>query len=398
MKYTDSETQAPKSEIRNPKSKKVLWLPRWYPNKFDPFDGNFVEAHARIAADVCDLAVLFVHSDPDLKQLYEVKKTRDTQKGFPVIRVYYKKPEMGVPGLSLALQALRFQVAQRMGYAVLKREWGEPDYCHVHVLGRTAWLARSLKKPYFITEHASRYFPENPQFRGRLRKWWTRRVVRDAEEVTVVSEALRAAMESHGLRGNYSILPNIVRTDLFKPGTAPDVPPWHFLHISTLHDVPKNFGGILQAFAKLKARGHDVQLDVLGDGPEKEEQEKLSRFLGLEKAVRFHGNVELEEVAEHFQQTHALVMFSWYETQSIVVLEAFASGRPVVATAVGGLAEHLHPEFSVSVKAGDEEALANGMEAMLARYDDFDKKAMRDYVENLASPDAIRKRFEELYT
>jgi glycosyltransferase involved in cell wall biosynthesis len=394
----DSDFSIQNSQFTVHSSKRVLWLPRWYPNKFDPFDGNFVEAHARIASEVCNLAVLFMHSDPDLKKPFEVRKKKDAEKGFPVVRVYFKKPDMSVPGLSHLLLGIRFQMAQRIGYAQLKADWGEPDCCHIHVLGRTAWLARKLGKPYFITEHSSRYFTENPQFKGRLRKWWTKRVVRDAKAITVVSVALRKAMESHEMQGNYSILPNIVRTDLFQPGEVPAAPPWRFVHISTMHDVPKNTGGILQAFAALKERGHHFRLDMLGDGPEREKQEARSKALGLEEEVRFWGNVALEQVAERIRASHALVMFSWYETQSIVVLEAYASGLPVVATPVGGLKEHLHTEYAMQAQAGEVESLTEAIEKLMENYEDFDRDGMRDYVVKLASAEAIREAFGELYS
>ena len=376
--------------------KKVLWLPRWYPNKFDPFDGNFVEAHARVAAEVADIAVLFVHSDPGLKKMFEVKESVDPEKGFPVIRVYYKKPNSFIPGFNSLLHGLRFQTSQLLGYEHIKAKWGEPDISHVHVLSRPAWLARRLKKPYFITEHASRYFPENPFFKGLIRRWWTRKVVRDAATVTTVSDALRSAMEKHGLQGNYQRLSNVIRTEIFSLATTPPLP-FKLVHTSTMHNNPKNTGGILRACSLLKASNIDFKLDMIGDGPERTTQEALANDLGLSDNVTFHGNISLKAVAEKLKESHALVMFSWYETQSIVVLEALACGLPVIATAVGGLAEHLKPEFGVAVPPGDEAALAAGIEKVMKNYTSYDREAMRKYVLDLASVEAIREQFGEMY-
>lgn len=377
--------------------KKVLWLPRWYPNKFDPYDGNFVEAHARVAARVADIAVLYVHSDTGLNDAYAIEESTDTEQGFPVIRVYYKKPSFSFAPVNAIVHGLRFRKSQQIGFQRLTQQWGNPDACHVHVLSRPAWLARKLGKPYFITEHASRYFPENLYFTGWLRRWWTRKVVKDAKRVSTVSYALRDAMQSHGLEGSYERISNVVRTDLFTPNPSPPPLPYRLVHISTLLDIPKNTGGILRACALLKERGTEFRLDLIGDGPERAKQEALCRELGIMDWVKFHGNIPLQDVASKLRQAHALVMFSWYETQSIVVLEALASGVPVVATAVGGLAEHLKPAFGAAAEPGDEQSLSQGIQHVLENYDSYDREAMRKYVVELASVDAIAEQFRDLY-
>ncbi|MFK7968748.1 MAG: glycosyltransferase [Bacteroidia bacterium] len=376
---------------------RIVWLPRWYPNKFDPYDGNFVEAHARVASSVANIAVIFVHSDPDLSRPFELVAGTDEAEGFPVVRVYYAKPTSSIPGMENLLHVIRFRKAQMMAYRYLKANWGEADAFHIHVLSRPAILARRLRKPYFITEHASRYFQENFYFTGILRRWWTRRIVKGAKHVTTVSHALRDAMQAQGLKGHYERLSNVVRTDLFKPQKRDQDLPFRLVHVSTMHDVPKNTGGILRACASLKKMGIDFQLDLLGDGPERGKQEALAESLGLSDHVTFHGNVSLESVADFMAKAHAFVMFSWYETQSIVVLEAFSCGVPVVATPVGGLAEHLFPAYGIAVPPGDEQSLAEGIRTVLEKPQRFNAEAMRTYVKEMASPESIAERFRKLY-
>ena len=60
-------------------------------------------------------------------------------------------------------------------------------------------------------------------------------------------------------------------------------------------------------------------------------------------------------------------------------MEAFASGVPVLSTAVGGIAEILSPERGILIPSGDEDALLNGMNTLLNHCQEYDRKAIRDY-------------------
>jgi glycosyltransferase involved in cell wall biosynthesis len=84
----------------------------------------------------------------------------------------------------------------------------------------------------------------------------------------------------------------------------------------------------------------DVQLDIAGDGNERESLEALARQLGLAGRVHFHGWLEGAALDRLLDVARALVFPSrWHEPFGLVSLEAMARGRPVVAAAVGGIPE-----------------------------------------------------------
>ena len=59
---------------------KVLYLPRWYPHRYDPMPGLFIERHARSVAGLVDVAVLYVHQDDKLKEARaEIEQVRDDE-------------------------------------------------------------------------------------------------------------------------------------------------------------------------------------------------------------------------------------------------------------------------------------------------------------------------------
>jgi glycosyltransferase involved in cell wall biosynthesis len=102
-----------------------------------------------------------------------------------------------------------------------------------------------------------------------------------------------------------------------------------------------------------------VSLVVAGDGPEREQAARLAMRLGLDGRVRFLGAQPRETVFELFRAADAALLSSNWESFGLVVAEALAVGTPVLATAVGGVAEVLEDGANgLLVPPGDADALA----------------------------------------
>jgi hypothetical protein len=180
---------------------KVLFLPRWYPNRYDPMPGLFIERHARSVSGYVDVAVLYIHQDYKLKgKRIEIEKFRDDE--LLQVKIYYKPFRPSIPIINPLLNLCRFIKYHYRGLKIIKQEFGLPDLIHVNVLTRLGMLALLFKwmsgTPYVITEHWTRYLPQMENFKGLLRKAVTSQVVRNASAVMPVTENLRKAMESHG--------------------------------------------------------------------------------------------------------------------------------------------------------------------------------------------------------
>jgi glycosyltransferase involved in cell wall biosynthesis len=90
------------------------------------------------------------------------------------------------------------------------------------------------------------------------------------------------------------------------------------------------------------------------------------------------------------------VLFSNFENLPCVIVEAFASGVPVLSTAVGGIAEILSPERGILIQQGDENALLQGMNTLLDHSQDYDREAIRDYaIKTFAAQNIGQQIFEE---
>ncbi len=119
---------------------------------------------------------------------------------------------------------------------------------------------------------------------------------------------------------------------------------------------------LLDALAAIRAQHPDMHLTLIGDGPERTALEARAAEIGLDGAVTFAGYKSQAEVADALAQSDALILPSFAEGVPVVLMEAMAAARPVVATRVGGVAELVEDGVSgFTVAPGDPVALAVGI-------------------------------------
>ena len=355
-------------------------LPKWYPHRYDDQDGDFVGRHvAAIAAHGgADVAVLFaaVARGP-LPGLIDAEE--DFSGPWPTLRYYYRAAPTGLVLLDKPLKLLLYFWCLRRGYRQLRQHWGgaRPDVVHVHVLLRTglfAWALRVLRGiPFIITEHWTLYLPARAQHIGLLRRWLTAGVVQQAAALHTVSENLREALARLGAVNRRSVvIPNVVNTEIFCPATHPRpsgaARRWLF-HAAAFSNDAKNLTGLLAVMSRLRAVRPGVRLRVAGYGHDEALVTRTAIGLGLlaDYTVEFLGKLTQAEVAAEMRRADVFVLFSNFENLPCVLIEAQASGLPVVATRVGGVPELVPADGSrgLLVDAGDEAALQQALMAVL---------------------------------
>ncbi len=216
-----------------------------------------------------------------------------------------------------------------------------------------------------ITEHWSRYFPQNNTYTGLLRKVITRLVVHFASAIIAVSEKLKKALLDKNLfNRNYRIIPNPVDMDKFKISEERQIPKTskkRIIHISCFEDKSKNISGFLNAIKRLSLKRDDFECFLIGDGPEWEQLKGMAKDLGLlERIAFFPGLKEQDDLVAEINKSDFLVLSSQYETFGSVVIESFACGIPVVATNVGVVSDVVNEQNGLIVPPGDETALEDG--------------------------------------
>jgi colanic acid/amylovoran biosynthesis glycosyltransferase len=122
--------------------------------------------------------------------------------------------------------------------------------------------------------------------------------------------------------------------------SQPDRAPEHLtiLAVGRLHPV-KDHGFLLRACHKLKACGTDFLCLIAGEGPERPWLEHLIRNLGLEKHVRLLGHLSREQLDARYQSCDLVVLTSRSEGIPLVLMEAMAHGKTVLAPAITGIPE-----------------------------------------------------------
>jgi glycosyltransferase involved in cell wall biosynthesis len=186
---------------------------------------------------------------------------------------------------------------------------------------------------------------------GRLREWFFVRAGMLRDATVVNSEAVGWDLEARGILrpGSWTTVPNgisveggdqehpreprgVVRSEL---GISRE----DFLWLAVGSLLPaKDYPTLLRAMAALEGAW---TLLVAGDGPERGELDDLSRALGLSHRVRFLG--DRDDVPRLLRECDAFVCSSGWEGTPNAVMEAMLAGRPVVATAVGGIPELMGP-------------------------------------------------------
>jgi len=365
--------------------KHIVFLARWYPHRYDPMFGLFVQRHAEAAALYNDISVVYVHPDNQNDIVDE------TINNVRTIRIYYKQSRLKIINL------LRFFKANNKALKRLRK----PDIIHVHILTRLGIIARWQKlihgTPYIITEHWSRYLPGN-DFSGFFRKWATKIVVKHASVITTVTENLTKAMQNHGLKNtNYMVLPNVVDTNLFqiKPheNTIPKI-----IHISCFEDKSKNISGLLESFKILQNKDIAYQAVLIGEGMDYEAMKQKADSLQLNDNVTFTGMLQGQDLADALASGDFLVLSSNYENMPVVILEALACGLPVVSTNVGGISEIVNDSNGLLVPPHDAVKLADAMQKMLENYQNYDANTLRDSIIKKFSNEAVGKLLNSLYS
>lgn len=195
-----------------------------------------------------------------------------------------------------------------------------------------------------------------------------------------------AYLTSHGIpESRIAVIPNFSRIPPVSSARTSFSRPPVFASLGRM--VPKKgFDLLLTAFASLLSSGVDARLLLGGEGPERARLQELAKDLGIADQVSFPGWVD--DVPEFLAQGDVFVLPSRDEPFGIAVLEAMASGLPIIATKTKGPLEILDDTTSRLVPTDEAEPLRAAMMEALAQPKHFAQLAS-------AALDSYRTRYAE---
>jgi glycosyltransferase involved in cell wall biosynthesis len=227
------------------------------------------------------------------------------------------------------------------------------------------------------------------------------------DALVVPSRAMQQALEDYGVRCPMHIIPTGMEMERFASGDGErfrrqlgiplDRPT--LVHVGRIaHE--KNIDFLLRMFVRVVKRKPEAMLVVAGEGPALEHCKSYVQSLKLSTNVRFVGYLSRErELPDCYSAGDLFVFSSKTETQGLVLLEAMASGTPVVSTAYMGTSDIVKPERGARVAPDDEEGFAERVIELLN--DPSGRHAMASEARTYAatwSASAMATRMAELYS
>lgn len=364
---------------------KVLFIPGWYPSPQRPLAGTFVREHARAVALFDDVTVLYVQGRRRrFPRFYS--RTEEIDGGIRTVRVTVPRL-FGASALAVLASGERLL---RQGY--------RPDIIHAHVYlaGLPAALLSKLHHiPLVMTEHWTGFPMRELSRWGRLRAGFA---FGAAERILPVSSCLQRAIEGYGIKGRFTVVPNTVDTDLFRPKSAvPGDETKNLVCVSILDQPRKGIHLLLDALARVNQSRDDVHLHIVGDGPRRGEYEGQAERLGLGNFVTFHGKLDSASLVALLQRSAFYVLPSLFENFSVATAEALATGTPVLVTRCGGPEDFVTPDVGVTIPPGDVSALTEGILLMLDTFDSYDPALLGAYARDRFSHQAVGGQLHEIY-
>ncbi len=381
--------------------RRVLIVTGWYPSPETGYSGIFVRDQAQVIARQHDVAVLAVSMLPvGLRSgtlWRRVEGMAVTDDGpVRVIRCRQRVlwEDFAGIGSSLGVRMARWFAPD------VEREWGRPDLIHAHVSAPAGWIASALgdrfDAPVVLTEHTG---PFDVLLRSPVTRRRTEIALRSSARVLGVSDALRRQILARFPGLDVSVLGNVVRTDLFVPPASPN--PSSRIRMFTLASLVREKGifALLEAIERLPAaiRGR-IDLRIGGSGPAREGLEAYARRPALADRCAFLGGLEREAAIREMQACDLFVLASEAETFGIVLGEAMACGKPIIATRCGGPQEFVTDEVGCLIEPSDPDALSRAIESFVSAPEEkFSASRAREIIEARFGPDAFLANLTSVY-
>jgi glycogen synthase len=254
--------------------------------------------------------------------------------------------------------------------------------------GAVAWLIRLVYKvPYVISLRGGDvpgFRPYDFHYYHKLIAPFLRLIWKNASAVIANSNGLRQLAQKFDSHFEMPVIPNGVDLELYKAAERD----WSSPRLLSVGRIVHQKGLDLAMHALGALKGLDWEWRIAGDGPQMEALQSLAQELGINDRVFFLGWQSRQQILESYQQANLFLFPSRHEGMPNAILEAMASGLPVIATCI----------------AGNEELVAEGETGYLVPTEDIEalqaalKKILSDPALREQMGAASRRRVEENYS
>lgn len=252
------------------------------------------------------------------------------------------------------------------------------DIIHSHFSYPAGFLCTIIQKrkkiPGIITEHTwiKKYF------RSWIHKQCVLYALKNSSGVISVSNALKDDIGLYCNR-NVSVIPNVIEVNKFY---LPEKQKRETLNIGILGGMGnyrKGLDILIKSVSYLKDM--DLLVHIGGDGIFLEKFKLLAKESGVYEKCKFYGEILTEDISNFYSRLDLFVLASRDETFGVVVVEAMASGLPVIATDCGGPKEIITKDTGLLVEKENPEELARAIIYMSENLNSYNRLSIRKYAE-----------------
>ncbi len=381
----------------------VLIIPSWYPTYQEDIAGSFFREQAQaLRKQGCKVGVI----SPQLRSLHNWRSIFTGKSGLEVENdegiATYRSHGMNwfprVPSL-----ASKFWV--RHGCRLYEQYiavHGEPDVIHVHSIFNAGVLAAEIYKrysiPFVITEHSSAFACGLVSAQGIS---FANNIVALAEVKLAVSSEFALLLDKMlgDKSRSWGVMPNMVNKDFcdYPLPLRINNKDFKFINIAKMTEIKKQTNIIL-AFSEVFKFNLDVTLTIGGEGPEMLALKNISSQLGVSDRIKLTGKLSRQQVLKEMVASDAFVLSSSYETFGVVVIEALALGKPVIATRCGGPESIVREQDGVLVPIDDVSSLAAAMRYVYENRHKYDAAGIRAACKMRYSESAVAQRLMAIYS
>ena len=377
---------------------RVLFLTHSYPRTSGDAAGAFLlHLAAALKAQDVDVTVIAPAGDDlpadEVLDGIPVHRFRYAPRRFQRLAYTGQMAEEVRRSLSAKFALLGFLGSSFASGARIRREF-EPSLVHAHwwfpggLVG--SWVSNLAGIPLVTTMHGTdvRLAMGNGLARSLLR-----RVLSQSGAVTTVSSWLAGQVKTMAPDSNPIVSPMPVATHLFTPGGTRHAR--RLLFVGRLN-TQKGIALLLDALAAMR---EPAELDVIGDGADRDALREQAARLGIGTRVHWHGALPQPLLLDFYRAATALVVPSREEGFGLVAVEAQLCETPVVAFASGGLADTIdNGATGYLIPPGDAPALASTLDLVVSSEGRHEVgKAGRQSALAAFAPDSVARRYRKLY-
>ncbi len=384
--------------------RRILIIPSWYP----PDGGYFFKEHSEAIQRMGWQADVLVNRVVGVRKLIHAGYSAlqgcrvNQENGLRVIRSIYLK----IPGSEK--QNIRNWANQtKRLYKKYQRQYGPPDLILTHSVTWAGYAASLIKQeygiPYLIVEHRSFFVWSTEKAREMVKPYYLpffEQAYANCSRLVLVSQSLLTGLKAllPWIEEKVEVIPNMIREDMFLP---PEIKrkkePFIFIWAGRLEHV-KGLDLLIEAVLKLKEKiSNSFSVRLAGKGTLRDQLEQQAEEMGVSEFVHFLGRLSREEMQKEMQQANCFVLPTRYEAFGAVLIEAMATGLPVIATRSGGPDHIVTEENGLLIDPENRDQLADAMEIMIRKSKDFSSDKIRSLTLERYGESKVMEQYNQLF-